>query len=116
MAPAPVRTGMVPDGEEVYGPDGEIPGDVAQAGDDRRSLCRRRGQARAWPGRNIGSGSENRGAASSSGGGRGGGGGAVGGRAGGGGGGGAAGGGVGGTGGGWCRNREDRSEEKNVLV
>ena len=36
---------------EAYGPDGEIPGDPAQAGDDRRRLRRRRGRARAWPGR-----------------------------------------------------------------
>src|SRR2546428_152211 len=31
---------------EAYGPDGEIPGDVAQAGDDRRGLRRRPGRAR----------------------------------------------------------------------
>ena len=34
----------------MYGSDGEIPGDVAQAGDDRRRLRRRRGWAAAWPG------------------------------------------------------------------
>ena len=47
----------------MYGSDGEIPGDVAQAGDDRRRLRRRRGWAAAWPGRGIGSGSQDRGAA-----------------------------------------------------
>ncbi|WP_422286188.1 universal stress protein [Trebonia sp.] len=46
MELVPVRGGIVPDGEgETYGPHGEIPGNVAQAGDDRRRLRRRRGRA-----------------------------------------------------------------------
>ena len=60
------RGGMVlGERAEAYGPDGEIPGDVAQAGDDRRRLRRRPGRARAWPGRGIGPGSQDRGAAAS---------------------------------------------------
>src|SRR5215471_20701432 len=32
----------------------ELPGDAAEAGDDRRKLRRTRRRARAWPGRHIG--------------------------------------------------------------
>ena len=38
-------------------PDSKVPGDSAQAGDDRRRLRRRRGPARAWPGQQIDPGS-----------------------------------------------------------
>ena len=48
---------------EVHGSDGAVPGDFAQAGDDRRGLRRRRCRARSWPGRGIGPGSQDRGVA-----------------------------------------------------
>src|SRR5690242_9541395 len=43
---------------EMYGPDGEISGDLTQAGDDRRRLRRRPGQARAGDCPHIVSGSQ----------------------------------------------------------
>ncbi len=54
-----------PAAREAHGPDGEIPGDFAEAGDDRRRLRRKRGQARTLPGRDIGAGSQDRSVAAS---------------------------------------------------
>src|SRR6185437_4460220 len=50
---------------EVYERGREFPGDSAQAGDDRHALRRRRGRVGARPGRNIGPGCQDHGAASS---------------------------------------------------
>src|SRR6185437_13032224 len=52
---------------EAYGPEAEIQGAFAPAGDDRRGLRRRPGRVRAWPDRDTGPGSQDRGAASNSG-------------------------------------------------
>jgi len=54
-----------PAAREAHGPDGEIPGDFAEAGDDRRRLRRKRGRARTLPGRDIGAGSQDRSVAAS---------------------------------------------------
>ena len=64
IALAPASGGMMLSGEaERNGPDGKVPGDFAQAGDDRRRLRRRRGRARSWPGRDMHPGSQNSGVA-----------------------------------------------------